>query len=197
MTLRRWVTYRPPHDDDGAPHGGASGAAQRRVERRLAAWRRRIATTGATACGATTTHCDGRCETVASGGDGLRQAVRRRGGLSGEEHPRRTAPGAQRGGQSATVAQAVGQPLDQVRQLQVEAIGWDAAADELRTLLKAIESASIVRRERLAFIGSQAYLFGSQLAKDPANADLLPQVEEIKRLKALARRKKTQPAPQQ
>ncbi len=100
-------------------------------------------------------------------------------------------------GQSATVAQAVGQPLDQVRQLQVEAIGWDAAADELRTLLKAIESASIVRRERLAFIGSQAYLFGSQLAKDPANADLLPQVEEIKRLKALARRKKTQPAPQQ
>jgi hypothetical protein len=100
-------------------------------------------------------------------------------------------------GTSATIADAVGQPLDQVRQLQVEAIGWDAAADELRTFLKVLESASVVRRERLAFIGTQAYSFGSQLVKDPANADLLPQVEEIKRLKALARRKKTQSAPRQ
>lgn len=93
-------------------------------------------------------------------------------------------------GTSETVAQAIGQPIDAVRQLQVEAIGWDAAADELRTFLKAIESASVVRRQRLAFIGAQAYAFGSQLAKDPANADLLPQVEEIRRLKGLARRKR-------
>ena len=93
-------------------------------------------------------------------------------------------------GTSATVAQAVGQPLDEVRQLQAEAIGWDALAAELRTYLKAVESLSVVRRQRLAFIGSQAYLFGSQLAKDPANADLLPQIEEIRRLKALARRKR-------
>ena len=93
-------------------------------------------------------------------------------------------------GASDVVSQAIGQPIDAVRQLQVEAIGWDAAADELRSSLKAIESASVVRRERLAFIGAQAYAFGSQLAKDPANADLLPQVEEIKRLKGLARRKR-------
>jgi hypothetical protein len=93
-------------------------------------------------------------------------------------------------GSSATVAQAVGQPLDEVRQLQTEALGWDALADELRTFLKAVESASVVRRQRLAFIGSQAYLLGSQLARDPANADLLPQVEEIRRLKAIARRKR-------
>jgi hypothetical protein len=99
-------------------------------------------------------------------------------------------------GKSATVAQAVGQPLDEVRQLQLDAIGWDAVADELRSFLKAIEGASVVRRERLAFIGTQAYSFGSQLAKNPANADLLPQVEEIKRLKGLARRKKSKPAPE-
>lgn len=99
-------------------------------------------------------------------------------------------------GKSAMVAQAVGQPLDEVRQLQADAIEWDAVADELRGFLKAVEGASVVRRERLAFIGTQAYSFGSQLAKDPANAVLLPQVEEIKRLKSVARRKKTQPAPQ-
>jgi hypothetical protein len=99
-------------------------------------------------------------------------------------------------GKSATVAQAVGQPLDEVRQLQLDAIAWDAVADELRGLLKAVEGASVIRRERLTFIGTQAYSFGSQLVKDPANADLLPQVEEIKRLKSVARRKKSQPAPQ-
>ena len=51
---------------------------------------------------------------------------------------------------------AIGQKIDDVRLLQVEAIGWDAVADELRTFLKAIESGSVVRRERLTFIGAQA-----------------------------------------
>ena len=95
-------------------------------------------------------------------------------------------------GNSGMVAQAVGQPLDEVRQLQADAVAWDAVRDELRNFMKAVDSASVVRRERLAFISSQAFSFGAQLAKDPANADLLPQVEEIKRLKSIARRKKTQ-----
>jgi len=98
-------------------------------------------------------------------------------------------------GKSATVAQAVGQPLDEVRQMQLDAVAWDEVADELRGFLKAVEGASVIRRERLTFLGTQAYSFGSQLTKDPANAELLPQVEEIKRLKAIARRKKTQSAP--
>lgn len=96
-------------------------------------------------------------------------------------------------GNSETVAQAVGQPLDEVRQLQMDVVAWDAVRDELHNFLKAVDSASVVRRERLAFISSQAFSFGAQLAKDPANANLLPQVEEIKRLKSVARRKKTQP----
>ncbi|HEY2323619.1 MAG TPA: hypothetical protein VGJ82_12225 [Thermoanaerobaculia bacterium] len=99
-------------------------------------------------------------------------------------------------GKSPTVAQAVGQPLDDVRQMQIDVLAWDEAAGEMHTFLKAIESANVVRRERLAFIGAQAYSFGSQLAKNPANADLLPQVEEIKKLKSAARRKKTQATPQ-
>jgi hypothetical protein len=51
-------------------------------------------------------------------------------------------------------------------------------------------------RERLAFIAAQAYSFGSQLARNPDNADLVPQVEEIKRLKSFVRRKKAAQAPQ-
>jgi len=102
-------------------------------------------------------------------------------------------------GSSATVAQAVGQPIDDVLQLQAESVRWGHVADELRTFLKGVEGANLVRRERLAFIAGQAYSFGSQLARNPDNADhadLLPRVEEIKRLKSVARRKKAAQAPQ-
>jgi hypothetical protein len=99
-------------------------------------------------------------------------------------------------GSSATVAQAVGQPLDDVLQLQTEAVRWGHVAEELRSFLKGVEGANLVRRERLAFIAAQAYSFGSQLARNPANADLVPQVEEIKRLKSFVRRKKAAQLPQ-
>jgi hypothetical protein len=99
-------------------------------------------------------------------------------------------------GSSDMVAQAVGQPLPDVLQLQSVSVRWNLVADEIRTFLKGIEGANLVRREQLAFIASQAYSFGSQLARNPVNADLVPQVEEIKRLKVLTRRKKTAQAPQ-
>ena len=94
------------------------------------------------------------------------------------------------------VSQAIGQPLDEVRQLQNDALRWDAVADEARAFLKGIEGANLVRRQRLALIAAQAYAIGSQLAKDPEKAVLLPHVEEVKRLKGVSRRKKAAPAPQ-
>src|SRR3954452_24680593 len=93
------------------------------------------------------------------------------------------------------VSQAIGQPLDEVRQLQDDSLRWDAVADEARAFLKGIEGANLNRRQRLALIGTQAYAIGSQLAKDPARAVLVPHVEEVKRLKAASRRKKTTQAP--
>jgi hypothetical protein len=93
-------------------------------------------------------------------------------------------------GSSDTVAQAVGQPLVDVLQLQSDSVLWNLVADELRSFLKGIEGSNLVRRQQLAFIASQAYSFGSQLARNPVNAGLVPQVEEIKRLKTLTRRKK-------
>ncbi len=99
-------------------------------------------------------------------------------------------------GSSGTVAQAVGQPIDDVVQLQNDVGRWARVADELRSFFKGIEGANLLRRQRLMFIVSQAYSFGSQLAKDPANADLVPQVEEIKRLRVVSRRKKAPANPQ-
>ena len=93
------------------------------------------------------------------------------------------------------VSQAIGQPLDDVRQLQDDALRWAAVADEARAFLKGVEGANLIRNERLALIATQAYTIGTQLAKDPAKAVLLPHVEEIKRLKALSRHKKTAPTP--
>jgi len=94
------------------------------------------------------------------------------------------------------VSQAIGQPLDEVRQLQDDAIRWEAAAEEARGFLKGIEGANLNRRQRLALIATQAYAIGSQLAKDPAKSVLLPHVEEVKRLKGASRRKKAAQAPQ-
>src|SRR5229473_3444070 len=99
-------------------------------------------------------------------------------------------------GSSDMVAQAVGQPLVDVLQLQSDSVRWSLVTDEIRSFLKGIEGANLVRREQLAFIASQAYSFGSQLARNPVNADLVPQVEEIKRLKTLTRRKKAAQIPQ-
>jgi hypothetical protein len=94
------------------------------------------------------------------------------------------------------VSQAIGQPLDDVRQLQDDSLRWDAVVDEARAFLKGIEGATLIRHQRLALIAMQAYQIGTQLAKDPDNAVLVPHVEEVKRLKGVSRRKKTHQAPQ-
>lgn len=94
------------------------------------------------------------------------------------------------------VSQAIGQPLGDVRQLQDDVLRWDAVVDEARAFLKSIEGSTLNRRDRLTLIATQAYAIGTQLAKDPAKAVLLPHVEEIKRLKGVSRRKKAALAPQ-
>ncbi|HEX3581069.1 MAG TPA: hypothetical protein VH087_04865 [Thermoanaerobaculia bacterium] len=92
-----------------------------------------------------------------------------------------------------TVSQAVGLPAADIRQMCDDANRWTAAADELRVLLNGIEGANTIRAQRLADIAKRAYAIGTQMSLDPANAALVPHVEEIKRLKKLGRRKKSAP----
>jgi len=94
------------------------------------------------------------------------------------------------------LSQAIGQPLDDVRRLQDESLRWAAVADEARAFLSGIEGGNLIRRHQLTLIATQTYAIGTQLAKDPSKAVLLPHVEEVKRLKAGLRRKKTTQAPQ-
>ncbi|HEY2828513.1 MAG TPA: hypothetical protein VGJ88_00235 [Thermoanaerobaculia bacterium] len=94
------------------------------------------------------------------------------------------------------VSQAIGQPAESARQLQTDWNRWTAVADELRGLLNGVESANLGRRQELQLIAAQAFSIGSQLARNPANAVLLPHIAEVKRLKNVASRKKTAGTPQ-
>jgi hypothetical protein len=93
------------------------------------------------------------------------------------------------------VSQAVGQPADEMRQLYEEANRWMAVEDELRTMLSGVAGANLLRRRRLALLAAQVDNIGTQLARDPDNAVLVPRVQEIKRLRSFQRRKKAAPAP--
>ncbi|HEX3110063.1 MAG TPA: hypothetical protein VHU41_13295, partial [Thermoanaerobaculia bacterium] len=96
-------------------------------------------------------------------------------------------------GVSENVSAALGQPIDVVRDLQQDAILWKAAEEEVRNLLAGIAGANAIRRQKLAQLGTKAYIIGSQLAREPENEVLVSHVEEIKRLKRIARRKKSAP----
>jgi len=94
---------------------------------------------------------------------------------------------------STPVQQALGKPSAEVRDMQQTSSRWTAVEDELNSLQEAVSGANFVRRHHLALIAAQAYSIGTQLVRDPANADLIPHVREIKRLRALSRR--ARPAP--
>jgi len=80
---------------------------------------------------------------------------------------------------------------EEVRALHEEADRWTAVEAELRSLLSGVAGANLVRRQRVSLLATQAYMIAAQLARDPANADLIPYVLEVKRLRRAARRRKS------
>ena len=94
-----------------------------------------------------------------------------------------------------SISVAVGQPADDVRQMHEEANRWTAVEDELKTMLSGVTGANLIRRQRVTLVAAQAVGIGVQLARNPANAVLLPHVQEVRRLRSFARRKKAAPAP--
>lgn len=99
-------------------------------------------------------------------------------------------------GASDAVQQAVGQPEANVRQWIDDEEGWNEVEDELRALLKSVADANLVRRQRVGLAATRAYIIGQQVARDPNNAALRPHLDEVKRQKALTRRKKPAQQPE-
>ncbi|HEX3581786.1 MAG TPA: hypothetical protein VH087_08480 [Thermoanaerobaculia bacterium] len=100
-------------------------------------------------------------------------------------------------GLSEVVSAAVGQPIERVRALQNEAILWKAVESEARSLVAGLAGANALRRDWLAVLGVHAYAIASQAARVPENEVLISHVEEIRRLKKNARRKKSVKTPAQ
>ena len=98
-------------------------------------------------------------------------------------------------GSSPTPDSRLPTPHSDVRRLSDEANRWLVAEGELRARLNGVAGANLIRRQRIALIASQAFNIGTQLARDPANAVLVPHLEEVKRLKSIKRRKHAAPVP--
>lgn len=90
---------------------------------------------------------------------------------------------------SDKVANAIGWSSDDVLQIFSDRQRWAFVESELRTLLNGVTSANLRRRHQLETIASDAYAIAARLARDPANADLIPFVEEMQRLRKLERRR--------
>ncbi len=93
-------------------------------------------------------------------------------------------------GASENVSQAVGHPAEEVLRKVDVSNRWTAVEDELRAMLEGVSDANLMRRYEIALIAAQAYGVGKQLARKPENAGLKTHLQEIKRLKAIGRRKK-------
>ncbi|HEV7488281.1 MAG TPA: hypothetical protein VGQ65_21610 [Thermoanaerobaculia bacterium] len=91
---------------------------------------------------------------------------------------------------SDKVANAIGWSSEDVLEIFSDRRRWSFVESELRTLLNGVSSANLRRRHQLEMIAGDAYAIAARLARDPANADLIPFVEEMQRLRKLERRRK-------
>src|SRR5437868_1698157 len=98
-------------------------------------------------------------------------------------------------GASDRVEEYVGASSDELLQTTVEHDQWSGVEEELRAMLKGVSAANLSRRYRLGSAALRAYTIGRALAKRPEHANLVPHVEEMKRLIRLARRKAAEPPP--
>lgn len=98
---------------------------------------------------------------------------------------------------SEEVVTALGSGAEDLRTLADTSSRWTAVEDELRVILAAVEARNLVDRHALSNLTSRATNLAVQLARDPKHAPVLgTHVQEIRRLKRLARRKKAaQPTP--
>ena len=85
---------------------------------------------------------------------------------------------------------AIGWSVEDVLEIFSDRQRWYAVESELRTLLNGVSGANLVRRHQLELIAGNAYAIAARLARDPANAVLIPLVEEMQRLRKLERRRK-------
>jgi hypothetical protein len=91
-------------------------------------------------------------------------------------------------GTSQSLEGALGRPAETLRQEAADVGRWSAVEDELKALLKGVQSANLTRRHRVGLTALQTYRIAQQLVRRPEHADLLPHLAEMKRLNRFSRR---------
>ena len=92
-------------------------------------------------------------------------------------------------GASAAVQNALGKTADGLQQQADEAARWTAVEDELRAMLKGVIAANLTRRHRIGLTALQTYSISRQLVRQPEHSDLLPHLQEMKKLNRFGRRR--------
>jgi hypothetical protein len=96
---------------------------------------------------------------------------------------------------SGAIAQSVQFTADELRQVHEDAERWSSVADELRAMLQGVLAANLTRRHRVGLASLQTYNIARQLVRLEAHSDLLPHLQEMKRLNRFGRRRRAVAAP--
>lgn len=96
-------------------------------------------------------------------------------------------------GASPYIAAALGREADGMRNERVDVGRWSAVEDELRTMFKGVASANLARRHRLGLTSLQTYSISRQLVRQREHADLLPHVQEMRRVLKFGRKRRVAP----
>jgi hypothetical protein len=98
-------------------------------------------------------------------------------------------------GASPQVQTVLGKTPAELRQEDGDAGRWTAVEDELRAMLKGVAAANLTRRHRIGLTALQTYGIARQLVRQKENANLLPHVQEMKRLNTFGRSRRKTPPP--
>lgn len=97
-------------------------------------------------------------------------------------------------GASPHVTSAIGMDADALRKERLAVGRWSAVEEELRTMLKGVASANLVRRHRLGMAVLQTYFIARQLVRVREHADLLPHVAAMRKANKFGRKRRVPPA---
>ena len=92
-------------------------------------------------------------------------------------------------GASPVVQEAIGNTAEDLHQAEDEVARWAVAETELRSLLRGVTAANLVRRHRIGLAVMQAYNVSRQLVRQDEHAQLRPHVERMRHVRKFNRRR--------
>ncbi|HJQ40293.1 MAG TPA: hypothetical protein VKB93_24375 [Thermoanaerobaculia bacterium] len=99
-------------------------------------------------------------------------------------------------GASPVVQEAIGNTAEDLHHAEDEIARWTVAESELRSMLRGVAAANLVRRHRIGLAGVQAYNVSRQLVRQEEHAHRLPHVQRMSQVRKFGRRRAKRADPQ-